>query len=156
MHKRGHCGGTFGDAPGPHPPGVTQMGLCLVSSPMQMLRRAMPCMAPGRCRATSPHPCPSQSSPRKGASSRCSVAGHHSSGGSARVLNSADTKDYVSLHEPVWASGQQRAPACATSLSTGGGPVSYVLLSEGGFQVVYPLDLWSRFSGVVKVRFGYG
>ena len=22
--------------------------------------------------------------------------------------------------------------------------------------VVYPLGLWSRFSGVVKVRFGYG
>ena len=43
-----------------------------------------------------------------------------------------------------------------TSLSTGGGPVSYVLLSEGGSQVVYPLGLWSRFSGVVKVRFGYG
>ena len=35
-------------------------------------------------------------------------------------------------------------------------PVSYVQLSEGGFQVVYPLGLWSRFSGVVKVRFGYG
>ena len=43
-----------------------------------------------------------------------------------------------------------------TSLSTGGGPVSYVQLSEGGFQVVYPLALWSRFSGVVKVRCGYG
>ena len=43
-----------------------------------------------------------------------------------------------------------------TSLSTGGGPVSYVQLSEGGFQVVHPLGLWSRFSGVVKVRFGYG
>ena len=28
-----------------------------------------------------------------------------------------------------------------TSLSTGGGPVSYVQLSEGGFQVVYPLGL---------------
>ena len=37
-----------------------------------------------------------------------------------------------------------------TSLSTGGGPVSYVQLSEGGFQVVYPLGLWSRFSGVVS------
>ena len=43
-----------------------------------------------------------------------------------------------------------------TSLSTGGGPVSYVQLSEGGFQVVYPLGLWSRFSGVVKVLYGYG
>ena len=42
-----------------------------------------------------------------------------------------------------------------TSLSTGAGPVIYVQLSEG-FQVVYPLGLWSRFSGVVKVRFGYG
>ena len=29
-------------------------------------------------------------------------------------------------------------------------------LSEGGFQVVYPLGLWSRSSGVVKVQFGYG
>ena len=43
-----------------------------------------------------------------------------------------------------------------TSLSTGGGPVSYVQLSEGGFRVVYPLGLWSRFSGVVQVLFGYG
>ena len=43
-----------------------------------------------------------------------------------------------------------------TSLSTGGGPVSYVQLSEGGFQVVYPLGLWSRLSGVVKVLYGYG
>ena len=34
--------------------------------------------------------------------------------------------------------------------------MSYVLLSEGGFQVVYALGFWSRFSGVVKVRFGYG
>ena len=31
-----------------------------------------------------------------------------------------------------------------TSLSTGGGPVSCVQSSEGGFQVVYPLGLWSR------------
>ena len=28
--------------------------------------------------------------------------------------------------------------------------MSYVQLSEGGFQVVYPLGLWSRSSGVVK------
>ena len=34
--------------------------------------------------------------------------------------------------------------------------MSYAQLSERGFQVVYPLGLWSRFSGVVKVRFGYG
>ena len=34
--------------------------------------------------------------------------------------------------------------------------MSYVQLSEGGFQVVYPLGLWARFSGVVKVRFEYG
>ena len=34
--------------------------------------------------------------------------------------------------------------------------MSYVQLSEGGFQVVYPLGLRSRFSGVVEVRFGYG
>ena len=26
--------------------------------------------------------------------------------------------------------------------------MSYVQLSEGGFQVVYPLGLWSQFSGV--------
>ena len=38
-------------------------------------------------------------------------------------------------------------PKGYTSLSTGGGPVSCVQLSEGGFQVVYPLGLWSRFSG---------
>ena len=40
-----------------------------------------------------------------------------------------------------------------TTLSTGGGPVSSVQLSEGGFQVVYPLGLWSQSSGVVKVFF---
>ena len=33
--------------------------------------------------------------------------------------------------------------------------MSYVQLSEGGFQVVYRLGLWSRFSGVVKVLYGY-
>ena len=27
--------------------------------------------------------------------------------------------------------------------------MSYVQLSEGGFQVVYPLGLWSRFSAPV-------
>ena len=32
--------------------------------------------------------------------------------------------------------------------------MSYLQLSEGGFQVVYPRSLWSRFSGVV--RFGHG
>ena len=32
--------------------------------------------------------------------------------------------------------------------------MSCVQLSEGGFQVVYPLGLWS--SGVVKVLYGYG
>ena len=34
--------------------------------------------------------------------------------------------------------------------------MSYMQLSEGVFQVVNPLDLWSRFSGVVKVLYGYG
>ena len=34
--------------------------------------------------------------------------------------------------------------------------MSYVQLSEGGFQVVYPLGMWSWFSGVVKVLNGYG
>ena len=43
-----------------------------------------------------------------------------------------------------------------TSLSTAGRPVSYVQLSEGGFQVLYRLGVWSRFSGVVKVLYGYG
>ena len=33
--------------------------------------------------------------------------------------------------------------------------MSYVQLFEGGFQVVYPLGLWPRFSGAVKVRYGY-
>ena len=28
--------------------------------------------------------------------------------------------------------------------------MSYVQLSDGGFQVVYPLGLWSWLSGVVK------
>ena len=35
-----------------------------------------------------------------------------------------------------------------TSLSTGGGPVSFVQLYEGGFHVMYRLGWWSRFSGV--------
>ena len=34
--------------------------------------------------------------------------------------------------------------------------MSFVQLSEGSFQVVYPLDLWSRSPGVVKVLYGYG
>ena len=34
--------------------------------------------------------------------------------------------------------------------------MSCVQLSEGGFQVVYPLGLWSGSSGVVKVLHGYG
>ena len=34
--------------------------------------------------------------------------------------------------------------------------MSYVQLAEGGFQVVCHLGLWSRFSGDVKVLFGYG
>ena len=32
----------------------------------------------------------------------------------------------------------------------------YMHLSEGGFQAFSPLGVWSRFSGVVKVRYGYG
>ena len=43
-----------------------------------------------------------------------------------------------------------------TSLSTGGGPVSCVQLSEGGVQVVYHLGVWSRTSGLVQVLYGYG
>ena len=43
-----------------------------------------------------------------------------------------------------------------TSLSTGGGPVSCVQVSQGGFQVVYPLGLSSRSSGRVTVVHGYG
>ena len=58
--------------------------------------------------------------------------------------------------DPARPPGFQTQLHVTTSLSTGGGPVSYVQLSEGGFQVVYPLGLWSRFSGVVKIRFGYG
>ena len=34
--------------------------------------------------------------------------------------------------------------------------MSYVQLCKGYFQVFYSLGLWSRFSGVVKVRFGCG
>ena len=34
--------------------------------------------------------------------------------------------------------------------------MTYVQLSEGGFRVDYPLGLWSRFSGAVKVLYGYG
>ena len=34
--------------------------------------------------------------------------------------------------------------------------MSYVQLSQGGFQPVYPLGLWSRSSRVVKLLYGYG
>ena len=34
--------------------------------------------------------------------------------------------------------------------------MSFVQLSEGVFHAVYPLGLWYWFSGVGKVRFGYG
>ena len=34
--------------------------------------------------------------------------------------------------------------------------MSCVQLPEGGFQVVHPLDVWSRLSGIVKVLFGHG
>ena len=34
--------------------------------------------------------------------------------------------------------------------------MSYVQLSEGDFQVVYPLGLWSQFSRVFKVLYRYG
>ena len=38
-----------------------------------------------------------------------------------------------------------------TSLNTGGGPASYVQLSEEGFQVIYTLGLWFRLCGDVQV-----
>ena len=56
------------------------------------------------------------------------------------------------LYMHTWVSQLQ----VTTPPSTGGGPVSCVQLSEGGFQVVYPLGLWSRSSGVVKVLYGHG
>ena len=34
--------------------------------------------------------------------------------------------------------------------------MSSVQWSEGSVQVVYPLGLWSRSTGVVKVLYGYG
>ena len=34
--------------------------------------------------------------------------------------------------------------------------MSFMQLSEGCFQVVWPLGMWSVFSGVAKVLFGYG
>ena len=58
--------------------------------------------------------------------------------------------------DSVCPSGFRTPLHMTTSLSTGGGPVSYVQLSEGDFQVVYPLGLWSRCSGVVKVPYAYG
>ena len=54
---------------------------------------------------------------------------------------------------PPWFRTQLHA---TTSLSTGGGPVSCAQLFDAGFQAVYPLGLWSRSSGVVKVVHGYG
>ena len=47
-------------------------------------------------------------------------------------------------------------PARCFHTYTGGGPVSRVQLSEGGFQVIYSLGLWFRSSGVVKVLYGHG
>ena len=44
-------------------------------------------------------------------------------------------------------------PHVTTSLSTGGGPVRYVQLSEGGFHVVNPLGFGPRFSGLGVVKF---
>ena len=58
--------------------------------------------------------------------------------------------------DSAWPPGFRTQLHVTTSLSTGGGPVSFVQLSEGGFQVVYPLSLWPRSSGVVKVLYGYG
>ena len=34
--------------------------------------------------------------------------------------------------------------------------MSYVQLSGGNIQLVYPLGLWPRFCGIVKVLFGQG
>ena len=60
--------------------------------------------------------------------------------------------------DPACPPGLQTQLHVTTSLSTGGGHVSYVQLSEGGFQVVYPgpLGWWFRSSEVVKVLYGYG
>ena len=63
---------------------------------------------------------------------------------------------YMRTHDSACPPGFRTQLHEATSLSTGGGPVSCVQLSEGGFRVVYPLGLWSRSSGVVKVLCGYG
>ena len=57
---------------------------------------------------------------------------------------------------PFCAPGFRTQLQVTTSLSTGGGPVICVQLSEAGFQVVHPPGLWSRFSRVVKIQFGYG
>ena len=49
--------------------------------------------------------------------------------------------------------------ACPPQLhvtTSGGGRVSCVHMSEGGSQVDYPFDLWSRLSRVVKILFRYG
>ena len=45
--------------------------------------------------------------------------------------------------DSAWPPGFRTQLHVTTSPSTGGGPVSCVQLSERGFQVVYPLDLWS-------------
>ena len=62
----------------------------------------------------------------------------------------------VRFRVPPWVPNTVAQLHVTTSLSTGGGPVSCGQLSKGGFQVVYPLGLWSRSSGVVKVLYGYG
>ena len=56
---------------------------------------------------------------------------------------------------------QARSEVAGCVLCPPGGPIYHlshdsIQSSEEGFQVVYPLGLWSRFSGVVKVRFGHG
>ena len=50
----------------------------------------------------------------------------------------------------------QKPLQVTTSLSTGEGPVSCVLLSEEGFQVMNPFGLWSRSCGVGSVMIGIG
>ena len=144
-----------------------------------MLGAVLQCMTPSDCPVV--HPCPGP--PRAfinavrafgGLLSRLvtlgqvrlwMVANNHRSVIAAFSANSLMSRTHV-LSQAYRCCGRLTLPhglcrlpdvcTCKHKRSTGGGPVSYVQLSEGGCQVVNPLGLWSRFSGVVKVQFVHG
>ena len=91
------------------------------------------------------------------AQSRFFVDAERRDHGSAATILAVMTPSYEGLgFDSACPPGFRTQLHVTTLLSTGGGPVREVQLSEGGFQVVYAHGLWSRFSGVAKVLYGYG